>query len=234
MNILNWLFGIRSTQPPNEFLDPESQGRYRIVRLHPSGEGYASAALAPDIPLGQSRIGGPIIDLPEGFEHPDDLFFVAQLDLAWLAPCAARETLLPADHGFLYFFMSDSVVAQVHYFPGTAQELRRTVREHDDWFCDGITLSGWSEEDEVLAERFQPNGDWDHFAGMEKTKIGGFPSNPQWHEEDVALALADDRKQLLLQVGEDVTQEGCLCYFIDAVDLHQKRFDRCKAVWGQT
>jgi hypothetical protein len=29
------------------------------------------------MPLGQSRTGGPVIDLPEGFEHPPDLFFVA-------------------------------------------------------------------------------------------------------------------------------------------------------------
>ena len=216
------------------FLDPKSQGRYRIIRLHPSGQEYATAARAPDMPLGQSRIGGPIIDLPDGFEHPPDLFFVAQLDLAWLAPCAASELLLPADHGFLYFFMSDSEVARVHYFPGAAQQLHRTVREHDDWFCYGMTLVGWSEEEEVLGERFQAEGDWDYFAGMEKTKIGGYPSNPQWHEDDIALALAGDRRQLLLQVGEDVTNEGCLCYFIDTEDCRQKRFDRCKAIWGQT
>jgi uncharacterized protein YwqG len=193
------------------------------------------------MPLGQSRIGGPIIDLPEGFEHPPGLFFIAQLDLAWLAPCAASEILLPANHGFLYFFYNTFVakrerseVGRVHYFPGTAQQLHRTVREHDDWFCAGMALVGWSEEDEVLEDRFQPDGDWDSFSGMDKTKIGGYPSNPQWYEEDVAQTLAANSKQLLLQIGEDVTGEGCLCCFVDAVDLRQKCFDSCEFVWGQT
>src|SRR5262245_21129421 len=84
--------------------DPRSQRGYDIIRLHPSGRFYERAAEAPEMPLGQSRIGGPVIDLPEGFEPPADLFFVAQLDLAWLAPSAAREMWLPDDHGFLFFF----------------------------------------------------------------------------------------------------------------------------------
>lgn len=75
-------------------------------------------------------------------------------------------------------------------------------------------MIGWSEEEEVLADRFDSDGNWDEFTGMDKTKIGGYPSNPQWDEADVTRALASGRRQLLLRVGEDFTQEGCLCYFI--------------------
>lgn len=35
-----------------------------------------------EIKLGQSRYGGPIVDLPENVKHPVGLRFVAQLDLA--------------------------------------------------------------------------------------------------------------------------------------------------------
>jgi hypothetical protein len=69
---------------------------------------------------------------------------------------------------------------------------------------------------------------------MNKTKIGGFPSNPQWGEREVARALDEDQNFLLLQVGEDVTGEGCLCFFIDLGDLSRQCFDQCVPVWGQT
>jgi hypothetical protein len=64
------------------FLDRKNQTWYRTIRLHLSGHFYENALEAPDMPLGQSRIGGPVLDLPEGFKAPADLFFVAQLDLA--------------------------------------------------------------------------------------------------------------------------------------------------------
>ena len=35
-----------------------------------------------DIPLGQSRYGGPLVDLPPGETYPDRLLFAAQLDLS--------------------------------------------------------------------------------------------------------------------------------------------------------
>ncbi len=216
---------------------PNPEKGYDIIRLHPSGRFYEKAAEAPEMPLGQSRVGGPILDLPEGFEPPPDLFFVAQLDLAWLAPSANKKYWLPDDRGFLFFFyrmFADRQVGHVHYFPGTARQLRRVVREHPGWFWRGMTLVGWSDEEEFLKERYRPDGQWDWFAGMKKSKMGGYPSNPQWHEEDVARALAGDTRLLLLQVGEDVTEEGCLCYFIEEADWYHKRFDRCEAVWGQT
>jgi hypothetical protein len=50
----------------------------------------------------------------------------------------------------------------------------------------------------------------------------------------VARALDGDNKFLLLQVGEDVTESGCLCYFIGRADCYHKCFGDVEAVWGQT
>src|SRR5262249_8655013 len=126
-----------------EFLSPD-QYWYRTIRLHPSGHFYEKASQAPEMPMGQSRVGGPIVDLPEGFQHPENMYFVAQLDLAWLSPCDKGE-YLPAE-GFLFFFYNflhrddGRQWARVHYFSGTAQQLRRTVREHQGWFWRGTTF----------------------------------------------------------------------------------------------
>jgi transposase len=183
---------------------------YHTIRMHPSGHFYEKASEAPEIPLGQSRIGGPIIDLPEGFEHPENMFFVAQLDLAWLSPCDKAE-LLP-EKGFLFFFYNFLLekddfrqLARIHFFPGTVEQLRRTVREHQSWFWRGTTLVGCTAEEEDRQDRYKPDGRWDYFAGMKKTKINGYPSNPQWSEREVARALDSDSKMVLLQVGEDWT-----------------------------
>jgi len=211
--------------------------RYDFIRLHPSSGRYAKAAEAPEIPMGHSRIGGPIIDLPPDFEHPADLYFIAQLDLAWLTH-ETKQKLLP-DHGFLFFFynclITDDVreVGLVHYFPGTSQQLRRIVREHESWFWEGTTLTECTIAQEELKSRFDDEG-WKYFEGMGKTKIDGLPSNPQWCDDEIEEALDNGKKMLLLQVGEDVTNEGCLHFFIKRSDLVGRNFDSCDAVWGQT
>ena len=192
-------------------------------------------------PLGQSRLGGPVIDLPKGSSRRRTSSFVTQLDLAWLAPSVNGRCWLPEDHGFLFFFYNLFVeqngvrqVALVHYFSGTARQLRRVVREHSGWFWRGMSLVGWCDGVEFMKDRYRPDGRWDYFAGMKQSKIGGYPSNPQWQVEDVEQSLAGDGRLLLLQVGEDVTGGGCLCYFIEEADHFQRRFDHCEAVWGQT
>ena len=55
-----------------------------------------------EIPLGHSRYGGSIIDLPKNIDHPKNMRFVAQLDLSEFAPFD-KEELLPKS-GQLYFF----------------------------------------------------------------------------------------------------------------------------------
>jgi len=72
------------------------------ILLHPRPAGEADCA------LGESKLGGHP-DLPEGVPWPEfgghPLAFVAQLDLAALAPCVTGK-LLPAE-GLLLFFIAD-------------------------------------------------------------------------------------------------------------------------------
>jgi len=214
---------------------------YPVIRLH-LGDQYVRVDEALEMPLGQSRIGGPVIDVPEGFEFPDDMFFVAQLDLAWVSSFD-RSGVLPKE-GFLFFFFGGSRNSMhVHYHPGAARQLRRIVKEpqDEDWFEVGIALEDCAAEEEFWRDRFSGDEDdeeeirdWDYFAGMEATKIGGYPCNPQWGEDEVVEALESGKRKLLLQVGEDVTGEGTLCYFIRTDELAQRRFESCQAVWGQT
>jgi len=55
-----------------------------------------------EIPLGQSRYGGPIADLPKGVTCPKGMTFAAQLDLAAIAPFD-QESRLPKTGQLLFF-----------------------------------------------------------------------------------------------------------------------------------
>jgi len=77
------------------------------------------------MPRGKSRIGGPVSDLPPKFEPPDDMIFVAQLDLSWIAT-HDKHGLLP-NHGHLFFYFNYDGPRDVglrHYFPGEAKNRR--------------------------------------------------------------------------------------------------------------
>lgn len=86
-----------------------------------------------DIALGQSRYGGAVIDLPKGVEHPQELRFAGQLDLAKFSPFDASGLL--SKTGQLIFFadlFTDS--GKVIYADVPNERLIRTVREHEDNF----------------------------------------------------------------------------------------------------
>src|SRR5215216_5242242 len=65
------------------------------------GENYVKHTKI-QIPLGHSRYGGVVIDLPKELKHPKGLRFAAQLDLATISPLDPTG-LLPKT-GHLYFF----------------------------------------------------------------------------------------------------------------------------------
>jgi hypothetical protein len=55
-----------------------------------------------EIPIGHSRYGGPVIDLPRGIEHPKNLRFAGQLDLAKFSPFD-KTGLLPKTGQLIFF-----------------------------------------------------------------------------------------------------------------------------------
>jgi hypothetical protein len=85
------------------------------------------------IPLGYSRYGGPVVDLPPGMDYPVGLNFAAQLDLSKFSPFD-RSGLLPKS-GQLYFFANiRNGTGKVIYVDISNNELVRHIKEHEDDF----------------------------------------------------------------------------------------------------
>lgn len=193
------------------------------------------------VPLGCSRIGGPIVDLPKVITYPNNMFFAAQLNLNDFSKFDAFD-LLPRS-GFLYFFIGgygDS--GRVFFTDVTAEDLTRVVKEHEQWFWDGCLIDGIYNEEEDLKSRYSEDWSdedededigWDCFAGSEKSKIYGIYTHCQKDEEEI-LEITNSDNILLLQIGSDFTSEGVWSVLIKRKDLENRRFDNCKFEWGQS
>ena len=90
------------------------------------------------IPIGHSRYGGPVVDLPPGIDYPKDLFFAAQLDLSKFSPFD-KSGLLPASGQLLFFANIRNDTGNVFYADTPNENLVRYIREHDeDFFRAGL------------------------------------------------------------------------------------------------
>lgn len=226
---------------------------FDIIRFSPAGTWYypvhadmedferaGTHVRYPDmeIPPGQSRVGGPVIDLPEHTDYPANLFFVAQLDMAEFSKFD-KTGLLPQS-GYLYFFADEyGENCKVLYADVAAHELVRVVKEHEENFWIGCLIGSVRSDTESFGERYRMEDReddtpaWDCFAGSEKSKIYGIYTHCQYEEEDIKnITCSND--VLLLQIGEDFTEEGVLSVLIDKNDLIQRNFDRCRSDWGQS
>jgi uncharacterized protein YwqG len=196
-----------------------------------------------DLALGASRIGGSFIDLPESLEHPDNMYFAAQLNLVQFSPFDPFD-LLPKT-GFLYFFIGEhGDIGKVFFSNVEANKLKRTIREHDRWFSEGYQVdrifneeedfdSRYCEELEDLFDEEEGGIQWDFSAGSEKSKLYGIYTHCQKHEEEIR-EITDSNDILLLQIGEDFTSEGVWSVLIDQTFLKKKDFQNCKFEWGQS
>lgn len=197
-----------------------------------------------DIPLGHSRYGGPVVDLPKGVSYSKDLLFATQLDLAQFAPFD-KSGVLPK-HGQLIIF-SDIIEKKglVIYSEAPNEDLVRITREHDDHFFLGVLIRDVFSEEESFEERFRdPEAEWetpneegkvgDYFAGSEKSKVFGIYTDCQYERADIEEIVYSD-KVLLLQVGEEgFNEEGVFSVLISREDLIQRRFDACEFSWSQS
>ena len=199
-----------------------------------------------DIPLGQSRYGGPVIDLPKGIEHPKNLRFAAQLDLTKFAPFD-KTGFLPKI-GQLFFFadiLNDS--GKVIYANVPNESLVRVIKEHEDNFFLGVLVDKIFSDTEKLEDRFREPQDkwdnehknedgklWDYFAGSTKSKIFGIYTHCQYRQNEIERITFSD-KILLLQVGENgFNDEGVFSVSIDRKDLINLKFENCEFAWGQS
>lgn len=197
------------------------------------------------IPLGHSRYGGPIVDLPPGIEYPNGLHFAAQLDLSKFAPFD-KSGLLPKSGQLLFFANIRNDTGKVFYADIGNNHLVRHIKEHDDDFFSGRLVDKIYADTETLSERFkEPEGDemdyvnkdrkiWDDTAGSEKSKLFGMFTHCQYGQEEIESILFSN-KILLLQVGEnEFNDEGVFSVLIDKTDLQNKIFDNCEFEWGQS
>lgn len=199
-----------------------------------------------EIPLGHSRYGGPVIDLPNGIEHPEGLRFAAQLDLARLSPFD-KTGLLPKTGQLIFFADILNDTGKVIYADVTNNSLVRVIREHEDNFFLGVLIDNIFSDEETFSDRFREAEDedeiedansegklWDAFAGSDKSKIFGIYTHCQYGQEQIEQITFSD-KLLLLQVGENgFNDEGVFSVLISREDLANRNFNNCEFAWGQS
>lgn len=199
-----------------------------------------------DIPLGHSRYGGPVADLPKGFIPPEDMCFAAQLDLKEIAPFD-KSGLLPKT-GHLFFFADIfNETGKVIYADVNNNELVRVINDHEDNFYEGVLIDKIFASTESLSSRYRdPEFDeekedankdgkiWEYFAGTNRSKIFGIYTHCQLQEEEI-LDILHSNKILLLQIGENgFNDDGVFSVLIDKNELKNKNFDNCSFAWGQS
>lgn len=192
-----------------------------------------------NIPLGASRIGGPVVDLPEDINYPEEYYFMAQLNCSELKKYDELNLLPPK--GFLYFFVkNDGDTGIVLYSPKDTNDLKRVVKEHLDWYFSGCLIGSIKPEIETIESRYiTEDGEkmWDSFAGTEMTKIYGMYTNCQASEDETIKKLNElnrNNSVLLLQIGSDFLGEGTHCVYIDKNDLEKLDFSRCIFEYSQS
>jgi uncharacterized protein YwqG len=199
-----------------------------------------------EIPIGKSRYGGPIVDLPKGIQYPKTLRFVAQLDLAKFSPFD-KSGLLPKKGQLIFFADIMKNKGKVIYSESSNKDLTRVIIEHDDNFFLGTLIDKIYSDTESFNERYMEsegeldyselNEDgktWDSFAGSEKSKIFGIFTNCQ-QEEELIRKITLSEKILLLQIGEnDFNDEGVFSVSIPKEDLKNLNFNSCEFQWSQS
>ena len=238
----------------------EQNQKFDIIRFTPDEKRYYPASMRKqkfmgdeyvkhtkiEIPLGKSRYGGCVIDLPKDVKHPKNMRFAAQLDLTEFAPFD-KTGLLPKTGQLIVFadIMEDK--GKVIYADVPNSELERQIVEHEDNFWDGVLIDKVFTETETLSERFIVPEDeddkkfanedgkiWDWFAGSEKSKIFGIYTNCQMDKKAIEKIVFSN-KVVLLQVGEGgFNDEGVFSVLIDKDDLKSRNFNKCKFVWAQS
>src|SRR5215203_3917571 len=86
-----------------------------------------------EIPIGHSRYGGPVVDLPPGVDYPKGLLFAAQLDLSKFSPFD-KSGLLPASGQLIFFANIRNHTGKVIYVDFPTRNLVRHIKQHDDDF----------------------------------------------------------------------------------------------------
>ncbi len=91
------------------------------------------------IPLGHSRYGGCVIDLPKGVDCPTNMKFAGQLDLEKISPFD-KTGLLPKKGQLLFFADIKKSIGKVIHSDVENDDLTRVINEHEDNFFLGVLI----------------------------------------------------------------------------------------------
>ncbi len=194
-----------------------------------------------NIPMGVSRIGGPVVDLPVGTKYPRGYCFLAQLNLEVFSTYD-RAGLLPVQ-GHLYFFVKENDDGGIEdrgiviYSDCDAGELQRVIREDDaESPFAGRLIGRPKAETEYKALRYYMDEEgtrqWDPFAYSDVSKLFGIFTNVQLDEEDIEKMMKG--RVLLLQIGSDFMEQGVMIVYINERDLARRDFNKCIFEYSQT
>lgn len=199
-----------------------------------------------EIPIGTSRYGGPVMDLPPGVAPPADLNYAGQIDLSRFWPSDASG-LLPEKGHLIFFADIGADMGRVIFTECETDLLVRTVREHEDDFFSGTLIDkifpsneSWDdrffvdEEDDEEHEAGSATPSWNYFAGANQSKIFGIFTHCQFSQQEIEEIVSSD-ELVLFQVGENgFNDEGVFTVTIKKNDLINKNFDNCQFYWGQS
>ena len=204
--------------------------KYNIIKLILSEEDYdGDNYLEFNIPMGCSRIGGQVVDLPDDISYPEGYYFMAQLNCAEIKPFD-KIGLLP-ESGFLYFFTNEGIDnGCVYYTSKNKESLHRVTKIHDGVYYYGKIIEKFQMETEKLSSRYELEDEakeWSPWAGQEFSKIYGIYTNCNASEEKIIQFSQDKNKIILLQIGSDGSGEGCSSIIINKNDLKKRDFTKC-------
>lgn len=190
------------------------------------------AHTAVTIPLGHSRYGGPVIDLPPGLTPPRGQRFAAQLDLARFAAHDSTRLLPRSGHLFVFANIVTGHNTVIHADVAT-RTLVRTVVEHDDHFYTGVLIKRIRAGVERWTDRFH-RGEWSYFAGADRSAMLGLPVHCQWSQREIERRIRRGTRSLL-QVGQNgFNDEGVFSVLIQEAALRRRDFSRCEVHWAQS
>lgn len=151
-----------------------------------------------DIALGQSRYGGPVVDLPIGIEYPEGLRFAAQLDLAAFSPFD-KTGLLPKKGQLIFFADIRNDIGKVIYADIPNEELIRVTKEHEEDFFSGVLIDQIFADTETFEERYgeaeddyEDDDDFDNDDELDEEEL----DEEELDEEELDEDELDDEEEL--------------------------------------
>lgn len=107
-----------------------------------------------EIPIGKSRYGGSVIDLPPNVEIPKGMRFAGQLDLSEVSKYD-KDNMLPKSGQLLFFADIRKDEGKVIYRDVKNEALTRIIEEHEDNFFLGVLIKAFKSSQESLLDYYK-------------------------------------------------------------------------------